>query len=145
MYIFFLKQNKNIHWKNSEQFSLADQTALISKLWLTIWSCLNVRETRRKWDKSFHFGMLGLQYQLRTYNSYFPNCLQTVSHLGYIYVRSEQQIFFVDKNWVAVNNYEIVVNFLHISHTLTWYSAIVHKFTRIYQVCSNYELTKQFM
>ena len=27
---------------------------------------------------------------------------------------------------------------------LTWYSAIVHKFTRIYSVCSTYELTKQF-
>ena len=33
----------------------------------------------------------------------------------------------------------------HISHNLTWYSAIVHKFTRIYPVCSTYELTKQFM
>ena len=46
---------------------------------------------------------------------------------------------------VQVNNYEIVVNFFHISHNLTWYSAIVHKFTRIYPVCSTYELTKQFM
>ena len=46
---------------------------------------------------------------------------------------------------IQVNNYEIVVNFLHISHNLTWYSAIVHKFTRIYPVCSTYELTKQFM
>ena len=47
--------------------------------------------------------------------------------------------------YVQVNNYEIVVNFFHISHNLTWYSAIVHKFTRIYPVCSTYELTKQFM
>ena len=46
---------------------------------------------------------------------------------------------------VQVNNNEIVKNFLHISHNLTWYSAIVHKFTRIYPVCSTYELTKQFM
>ena len=43
------------------------------------------------------------------------------------------------------NNYEIVVNFFHISHNLTWYSAIVHTFTRIYPVCSTYELTEQFM
>ena len=43
---------------------------------------------------------------------------------------------------VQVNNYEIVINFFHISHNLTWYSAIV---TRIYQVCSTYELAKQFM
>ena len=46
---------------------------------------------------------------------------------------------------VQVNNYEITVNFFHISHNYGWYSAIVHKFTRIYPVCSNYELTKQFM
>ena len=46
---------------------------------------------------------------------------------------------------IQVNNYEIVVNFFHISHNLTRYSAIVHKFTRIYLVCSTYELTKQFM
>ena len=39
----------------------------------------------------------------------------------------------------------MVINFFHISHNLTWYSAIVHKFTRIYPVCSTYELTKQFM
>ena len=37
------------------------------------------------------------------------------------------------------------LNFFHISHNLTWYSAIVHKFTRIYPVCSTYELTKQFI
>ena len=33
---------------------------------------------------------------------------------------------------LQVNNYEIVVNLFHIIHNLTWYSAIVHKFTRIY-------------
>ena len=43
------------------------------------------------------------------------------------------------------NNYEIFVNLFHISHNLTWYSAIVHRFTRIYPVCSTYDLTKQFM
>ena len=43
------------------------------------------------------------------------------------------------------NNYEVVVKFFHISHNLTLYSAIVNKFTRIYPVCSTYELTKQFM
>ena len=36
--------------------------------------------------------------------------------------------------YVQVNNYEIFVNFFHISHNLTWYSAIVHKITRIYPV-----------
>ena len=46
---------------------------------------------------------------------------------------------------LQINNYEIVVNFFHISHNFTWYSEIVHKFTRIYQVCSTYELKKQFM
>ena len=46
---------------------------------------------------------------------------------------------------LQVNTYEIVVKIFHISHNLTWYSAIVHKCTRIYPVCSNYELTKQFM
>ena len=47
--------------------------------------------------------------------------------------------------YVQVNNYEIVVNFFHIRDNLTWYSVIVHKFTRNYPVCSTYELTKQFM
>ena len=54
----------------------------------------------------------------------------------------------VNKNeWtlVQVNKYEIVVKIFHISHNLTWSSAIVHKFTRIYQVFSTYELTKQIM
>ena len=41
--------------------------------------------------------------------------------------------------------YEIVPNFPHISHNLTWYSAIVPKFTRIFPVCSTYELTKPFL
>ena len=45
---------------------------------------------------------------------------------------------------LQVNNYEIVGRFFHICHNLTWYSAIVH-FTRIYPVCSTYELKKQFM
>ena len=48
--------------------------------------------------------------------------------------------FFLVK--VQVNNYEIIVKFTHISHNLRWYSAIVHKFTRIYPVCSTYELPK---
>ena len=42
---------------------------------------------------------------------------------------------------MQANDYEIVVNCFHISHDLTWYSAIAHKFTRIYPVCSTYELT----
>ena len=37
---------------------------------------------------------------------------------------------------VQVNNYEIVEDFLYFSHKLTCHSAIVHKFTRIYTVCS---------
>ena len=47
--------------------------------------------------------------------------------------------------WLQVNNYEIVINFFHISHKLKWYSRIVHKFTRIYPFCSTYELAKQYM
>ena len=39
-------------------------------------------------------------------------------------------------SFLQVNKYEIVINFFHYSHNLTWYSAIVHKFTRIYPVCS---------
>ena len=46
---------------------------------------------------------------------------------------------------LQVNNHEIVIKKFQILHNLTWYSAIVHKFTRIYQVSSTYELTKQFM
>ena len=34
---------------------------------------------------------------------------------------------------IQVNNYEFVVNFFHVSHNLTCYWAIVHKFNRIYQ------------
>ena len=33
---------------------------------------------------------------------------------------------------IQENNYEVVINFFHISHNLTWYSAIVQKFARIY-------------
>ena len=42
---------------------------------------------------------------------------------------------------LQVNNYEIVVKCFGISHNLTWYSVIVYKFTRIYQVCSTHEMT----
>ena len=47
--------------------------------------------------------------------------------------------------FLQVNNYDIVVKIFHISHDLTRYSAIVHKFTRIHPICSTYELTKQFI
>ena len=53
--------------------------------------------------------------------------------------------YFLSTMIIQVNYYEIVLNVFHISHNLTWHSAIVHKFTRIYPVCSTYELTKQFM
>ena len=46
---------------------------------------------------------------------------------------------------LQVNYCEIVVHFFHISHNLTWCSTFVHKVTKIYPVCSTYELTKQFM
>ena len=49
--------------------------------------------------------------------------------------------YYIIYMYVQVNNYEIVINFFDISHNLT----IVHKFTRIYPVCSTYELTKQCM
>ena len=52
---------------------------------------------------------------------------------------------FTNKAVLQVDNYEILLNFFHISHNLTWYSVIVHKFTRIYLVCSIYVLTKQVM
>ena len=47
--------------------------------------------------------------------------------------------------YIQVNNHEIVVIIFHISYNLTWHSAIVHKFTRIYPVCSTYVLAKQFI
>ena len=57
-----------------------------------------------------------------------------------------QAIFLIRKSWkswkhlVQVNDYETaLIFFFHISHNLTWYSAIVHKFTRVYPVCSTYE------
>ena len=40
-------------------------------------------------------------------------------------------ILLVGQHFVQVNNYEVVINFFHISHNLTRYSAIVNKFTRI--------------
>ena len=56
-----------------------------------------------------------------------------------------ESILSLQKCMVQVNNYEIAVNFFYISHNVTWYSVIVHKFTRIYPVCSTYELTKHFV
>ena len=62
------------------------------------------------------------------------------------YLNAIEGFFFI-KNWISiqVNDYEIVVKFFHISHNLTWYSAIVHKFIIIYPVCSKDDLTKKFM
>ena len=94
----------------------------------------------RKW---FFLSMQCQEYVFYFYlfnNKFIYNTACTTS-LSYLYFFS---ISLYAKKF-QVNNYEIVVNFLHISHNLTWYSAIVHKFTRIYPVCSTYELTKQFV
>ena len=53
--------------------------------------------------------------------------------------------FLIKTSILQVINYEIVLKYFHISHNLTWYSGIVHEFTRIYPVCSTYELRKQLM
>ena len=85
---------------------------------------------------------------------YYPNYFPILSNEGskrfsqniFQYCRNEVQTPTFFKNFkirycsVQVNNYEIVVIFFHISHNLTGYSAIVHKCTRIYPVCSTYEL-----
>ena len=55
------------------------------------------------------------------------------------YVPTSASSMKVDKmhfKVIQVNNYEVVLNFFHIRHNLTWYSTIVHKFARIYPVCS---------
>ena len=48
--------------------------------------------------------------------------------------------------WMAPFNKTFSISFFHISHP--WHDIqqiIVHRFTRIYPVCSTYELKKQFM
>ena len=64
---------------------------------------------------------------------------------GFKNVRTDKIVTNLIVMVLQVNNYEIVINFLHISHSITWCIEIVHRFTRIYPVCSTYELTKQFM
>ena len=89
---------------------------------------------------------------------YYPNYFPILSNEGskrfsqniFQYCRNEVQTPTFFKNFkirycsIQVNNYDIVVIFFHISHNLTWYSEFVNKFTRIYLVCTAYELTKQF-
>ena len=75
----------------------------------------------------------------------FPTCLGGHGVRTFCTPASGAALWWWISVKVQVNNYEIVVNFFHIGHNLTWYSAIVHKFTRIYPVCSTYELTKQLM
>ena len=58
----------------------------------------------------------------------------------FIHVMAAWYIIPAKKN-IQVDYYEIVKLFFHIRHNLTWYSAIVHKFTRIYLVCSTYDKT----
>ena len=61
----------------------------------------------------------------------------THSHIVWIKKLVPMRFFWLKRcyhHWyfgLQVNNYEIVVNFFHISHNLTWCSAIVHKSTRI--------------
>ena len=64
---------------------------------------------------------------------------------GFKNVRTDKIVTNLIVMVLQVNNYEIVINFLHISHNLTWCIEIVNRFTRIYPVCSTYEVTKQFM
>ena len=91
--------------------------------------------------------MLGYAYFKRGYSNFYENSKSSLWHKRLwpweIFLKFSLRKYNVNK--VQVNNYEIVVKFFHISHKLTWYSAIVHEFTRIYQVCSTYDLTKQFM
>ena len=74
---------------------------------------------------------------------FFPG--QQVSKVDFRGVANLKKHFETLVAKLQVNNYEIVVKVFHISHNLTQYSAIVHKFTRICPVCLSYELTKHFM
>ena len=91
---------------------------------------------------------------LKLKNRIFLNVLTIYIYFYKLYLFVD--FLFVQKNIIGfkrlrIRNFgtddwiRLVVNFFHISHNLTWYSAIVHKFTRIYPVCSTYELTKQYM
>ena len=83
-----------------------------------------------------------MQFEWYTFEHY----VLLVGSLEYVLVNATmQKAYFLYGKCVQVNNFEIVVNFFDTSRNLTRYSAIVHKFTRIYPVCSTYELTKQFV
>ena len=89
------------------------------------------------WVHSVITGIIWSRYVIQI----FINAYYLPDKIGQNFLKSQK---YSNSN-VQVNNYEIVVKKFHISHNLTWYLAIFHKFTRIYRVCSTYELTKQFM
>ena len=74
-----------------------------------------------------HFSILG-----KTLESQWPLTLLFSSYLLPGSARMKWKLLRI-LNMIKVNNYEIVMNFFYIRHNLTWYSAIVHKFTRITQ------------
>ena len=112
---------------------------------------------RQFWKKNHSYGILiyFLSYFFKIFTChFFWNCpIQQIPSIGSWSSQSSwseknneiRSIKFLRAPILQVNNYEIIVKFFHICHNLTWYSAIVHKFTRLYPVCSTYELTKQFM
>ena len=119
-----------MHWKKMVIICCSTLTALFS--WLLL-------HTQAK-ENSWHPPPNKQSQQSNPYKNYVcwkGKILVFLICSTYIYVN-----FYTKVNQIQVNNHEIVVNFFHISHNLTWYSAIVHKFTRIYAVCSTYEQHK---
>ena len=105
------------------------KTALSFNIWKTL--CLSTQQNNATWFFAIRFILfLSCSWHIIKWS---PQ--SALVYLTNIQARISLQ----------VHNHEIVVNIFHISHNLTWYSAIVHGFTRIYPVCSTYELTKQFM
>ena len=104
------------------------------KWWLKYWNNKSV---------SWRLSCISIQYAIFMKSFQFLNGVQLLSWaMEWNEVEARRRGPRREKKWssihcstfIQVNNYEIVVNFFHISHNLTWYSAIIRRFTRIYPV-----------
>ena len=81
---------------------------------------------------NFEAFLENINFNISTIGQWITSTLIMNCPFGWCWLEHLTQDFLVVP--VQVNGYEIVENFFHISHILTWYSAIVHKFTSLFNL-----------
>ena len=96
----------SIHMYN-RSVTFLSHSDTINKRHLIIHRCFFDRCVTKIWSTTMNQKLecLCLSHSLRTHNCYFPYSFRPISYLGYIWVRSEKQSFFVEKKALNDENH----------------------------------------